>query len=84
MKTTAVMTQRKVGEDDVLKGVPIAKIQFYKKKLLTVINGSYGKCKKWREKFTQTLNCHVLWKEGSYKRSVIREKIRMPEDNVEK
>jgi len=78
------MTQRKVGEDDVLKDVSIAKIQFYKKKLSTVINGSYGKCKKWRGKFTQTFNCHVLLKEGSYKRSVILEKIRMPEDNVEK
>ena len=55
---TAIMAQREVGKYDVLKNVPITNIQFYKKKLLSFINGSYGKCKKWMGKFTQTLNYH--------------------------
>ena len=60
---TAIMAQRKVGEDEILKDAPVANIQFYKNKSLTIINGSYGKRKKWRGKFTQTFNCHVVIKE---------------------
>lgn len=78
------MAQTTVGEDNVLKDTLVANIQFYKKKLLTIINRSYGKRKKWREKFTQTLNCHILWKKGESQKEWDTWKIRMPEDNMEK
>ena len=57
LEEIAIMAQRKV-EDEVLKNATVANIQFYKKKLLSFINGSYGKCKKWMGKFTQILNYH--------------------------
>ena len=62
--------------------MPIANIQFYKKKLLSVINGSCGKSKKWRRKFTQTLNCHIPWKRGELQKKWDTWKIRTPGDNV--
>ena len=71
---TAIMAQRKVGEDEILKDAPVANIQFYKNKSLTIINGSYGKRKKWRGKFTRHLTTTFREKGGSYKRNVIREK----------
>ena len=58
---TAIMAQREVGKYDVLKNVPITNIQFYKKKLLIIINGGYGKRKKWRGKFTPTLRPCLVW-----------------------
>ena len=44
-----------------MKNVPITNIQFYKKKLLIIINGGYGKHKKWRGKFTPTLRPCLVW-----------------------
>ena len=61
LEMTAIMAQREVGKYDVLKNVPITNIQFYKKKLLIIINGGYGKHKKWRGKFTPTLRPCLVW-----------------------
>ena len=59
LEMTAIMAQREVGKYDVLKNVPITNIQFYKKKLLIIINGGYGKRKKWRESLLRHLG--LVW-----------------------
>ena len=41
---TAIIVQRAVGEDDVWKGAPVAKIL---RKLLAAINESYREYEKW-------------------------------------
>lgn len=64
----------KIGEDEVEENAPIGNIQFYKKKLLSVINGSYGKRKNGGGSLLRHLTAMFCGKRESYKNSGIREK----------
>ena len=69
-EVTAIMVQGQLEKTMYRKTCQLPIFIFYKRELLEIINGVIGNVKSGWGSFTQTLNYHVLCKEGKLQKEV--------------